>query len=239
MGCINENNGCSGFLDVLRLQAPTRLKESVNLTASTALFTCLCLFKHRELREHAGHPLLTLAAVRMLLATRVLANELARRTRALGLLALPVTFRFLAHSLAIWSWNLTARQTIWLVAGDNTVRALGVTTAFSWALVLAHRLLTFDVADSISRLTACRVTLRRLADGCAYCWAFRVIALPGALWTTLLKERCHNQWSKNHQKLHFILVFRSPKESDLDAYRLSELLCHVLIYFLKSISSGC
>jgi hypothetical protein len=139
--------------------------------------------------------LMTRAALHLLrCAVWVLAYELALRLWAHWLLALPVAFRLFTNRFTYRSRRFAARQTVRLVAYHNALRTLRVAASLARTLVLAHRLLTFDIAESVGWLSAGSVALGWLAYRLTNSRALWIIALPRALGTALLEERCENEW---------------------------------------------
>jgi len=118
----------------------------------------------------------------LVLAGRVLANQLAFRARAGGwLLALPVALRGLAQGRAGGFRSLAGS-----VADGRRAHSL----ALRAALLLAHvfraahcalRLLAVHLALGAGSLLALHLALGSLADGGALCRANGIIALPAAV----------------------------------------------------------
>jgi hypothetical protein len=122
-------------------------------------------------------------------AVRVFAHKLALWLRARRLLTLPITLRLLTDSFTHRRRSLTARQTVWLVARNNALRALGVATSFRGALMLAHGFLTFNVAQGVGGFRAGSVAFGWFTYWFAYGRAFGIVAFPSALRATLFQER--------------------------------------------------
>ena len=114
-------------------------------------------------------------------AVRVLADELALRLGAVGLVALPVASGLFADGLALGLRGLAVGDAVGLLADSDALRAVEHLAAFVGALDFTLGLLALHIANGVLGFGATGVALGRLAHGVADGGAVRVVAFPGAL----------------------------------------------------------
>jgi hypothetical protein len=118
-------------------------------------------------------------------AVRILANELALRFRAVGLVAFPVTSGFFANGLTFGLGSLAVSNAMGLLANSNTLRAVEHFATFVRAFNFTLGFLTLHIADGVLGFSATGVAFGRLTDRVADSRAVRIVTFPGTLGVAL------------------------------------------------------
>ncbi len=170
--------------------------------ARTAFFVLFCLLEEGEgLRKfrssnRAG------AALNFRRTVRILANQFTLGFGAVGLVALPVAFRFFTYGLTLGLGSLAVSYAMRLLAYSDTLRTVKHLTAFIGALDLAGRFLALYVTDGILGLGARSVALWRLTYRVTDRRTVGVVAFPGALRVAggfQMRSNRNSEHSDNHQ----------------------------------------
>ncbi len=149
--------------------------------ALAAVLVGLGFLEEGEGLGHSGSSEGTRAAFNFGDAVGVLADQLALGFGAVGLVALPVAFGFLADGFTFRLGSLAVSDAVGLLADGDALGAVEHLAAFVGAFNFTLGLFAFYIADSVLGFGAGSVALGRLADWVANGGAVRVVAFPGTL----------------------------------------------------------
>jgi hypothetical protein len=154
------------------------LTHSLIFSTSAALLVGRSLLEEGERLGNSGSTHSARAALNLGHAVGVLADKLALRLGAGGLVALPVASGLLADSLALGLGGLAVGNTVRLFADCDALGAVKHFAALVGALDFAFRFFAFDIADCVFRFRAGGVALGGFADWVADRRAMGIVALP-------------------------------------------------------------